>query len=56
MCNERNLAAKVRDPQFAADIGPLLAHDYSWDLEAAAQEVRTRLISLLPATPERRRE
>ncbi|MDE2661101.1 MAG: nucleotidyl transferase AbiEii/AbiGii toxin family protein [Acidobacteriota bacterium] len=51
---ERNLAAKVRDPQFAADIGPLLAHGYSWDLEAAAQEVRTRLISLLPGTPGRR--
>lgn len=50
---ERNLRAKVRDPQFGSDITPLLAHGYSWDLEAAARQVRARLISLLPSAPGR---
>ena len=53
---ERNLTAKVRDPQFGSDITPLLAHGYSWDLEAAARKVRARLISLLPGAPGRREE
>lgn len=50
---ERNLSAKVRDPQFGADIAPLLAHGYPWDLEAAARQVQARLISLLPGAPGR---
>lgn len=48
---ERNLAAKLQDRQFAADIGPLLAPGYSWDLEAAAQRVSTALVERLPGRP-----
>ncbi len=48
---ERNLEAKLRDPQFTADIGPLLAPSYSWDSDAAAAVVSTRLIELLPGVP-----
>ena len=31
---EENLAAKMQDRRVAADIGPLLAHGRTWDLEA----------------------
>lgn len=48
---ERNLSGKLRDPQFGADIGPLLAHGYRWDMEKAAQKVSLRLIALLPGAP-----
>ena len=48
---ERNLTAKLRDRQFRSDIAPLLAHGYSWDVEAAARQVSTRLVSLLPGAP-----
>ncbi len=45
---EENLAGKIRDPQFNADIGPLLASNYSWDINEAARTVSERLIALLP--------
>lgn len=45
---EQNLAAKMTDPEFTADIGPLLADGYSWDIHAAAPLVASRLIGLLP--------
>lgn len=48
---EENLDAKLRDAQFNADIGPLLAAGFSWDLEAAAASVSTSLIKLLPGDP-----
>jgi predicted nucleotidyltransferase component of viral defense system len=48
---ERNLDAKLRDPQFVADIGPLLATSYVWDIDAAASTVQSRLIQLLPGDP-----
>ena len=48
---EQNLDAKVSDPQFAADLGPLLATGFVWDLEAAALVVSSRLIELLPGDP-----
>ena len=48
---ERNLTAKLRDRQFRSDIAPLLAHGHSWDVEAAARQVSTRLVSLLPGAP-----
>ncbi|MGD0867008.1 MAG: hypothetical protein ABSA49_15785 [Rhizomicrobium sp.] len=48
---ERNLEAKLRDPQFTADIGPLLAPSYTWDSEAAAAIVSSQLIQLLPGDP-----
>ncbi len=48
---ERNLAAKLHDRQFSADIGPLLAHNYRWDMEGAARTVSSRLIARLPGAP-----
>ena len=45
---EQNLVAKLSDPQFAADIGPLLSHGYRWDIEQGAQVVLERLGALLP--------
>lgn len=48
---EQNLAAKLGDRQFAADIGPLLAAGYKWEMEGAAQTVSSRLVALLPGEP-----
>ena len=45
---EENFALKTRDPQFMADIRPLLAAGYQWDPEAAAPLVSSRLIERLP--------
>jgi len=45
---ERNLASKLHDPLFTADIGPLLAPGYRWDIAAAARAVSSRLIAVLP--------
>jgi hypothetical protein len=41
---EKNIEAKLRDPQFNADIGPLLASEYSWDSESVAARVLFNLI------------
>jgi len=51
---EKNLDAKLRQPQFTADIGPLLAAGYTWDIDAAAAAVSSRLIALLPGEPWKR--
>ena len=48
---EQNITAKLRDRQFAADIGPLLAPAYHWDMEEAARTVSAGLIGLLPGEP-----
>lgn len=48
---EQNMDAKMRDPQFTADIGPLLAPGFTWDLDAAASTVSQRLVALLPGEP-----
>ncbi len=48
---EQNMDAKLRDPQFTADIGPLLATGFTWDIEAAAESISTNLIQLLPGDP-----
>jgi predicted nucleotidyltransferase component of viral defense system len=48
---EENLAGKLTDPQFAADIGPLLATDFEWDIEDAARAVRSNLIERLAGDP-----
>jgi predicted nucleotidyltransferase component of viral defense system len=48
---EKNLAGKLRDPGFGADVGPLLASAYKWDIKAAAEIVSSRLIELLPGKP-----
>lgn len=45
---EENLAAKLENRSFAADIGPLLASGYRWDLEAAADTVMKQLTAKLP--------
>ncbi len=44
---EENLARKLVDREFVADIGPLLASRYEWDLGAAAAMIRRALIELL---------
>lgn len=48
---EENMAAKLRDRQFTADIGPLLAHGYEWDVSGAAEAVQSSLIQRLPGEP-----
>lgn len=48
---EKNIAEKLDDDDFTADIGPLLAGGYTWDVEAAAPVVSSRLIELLPGDP-----
>ena len=48
---EKNLDAKLRDPQFSADIGPLLASAYKWDAATASTAVSSRLVDLLPGAP-----
>ena len=45
---EQNLEAKMQDPQILADISPLLASGYDWDIDAAARTVQTQLIERLP--------
>lgn len=48
---EKTFAGKLDDPVFRADIAPLLAPGYEWDIDAAADNVRTRLIEILPGDP-----
>lgn len=48
---EKNLASKLRNPGFGADVGPLLAAAYKWDMTGAAGLVSSRLIELLPGKP-----
>jgi predicted nucleotidyltransferase component of viral defense system len=44
---EENLGRKMRNREFLADIGPLLASGYQWDPEAAAVAVSEKIIALL---------
>lgn len=48
---EQNLAEKMHDPEFLADISPLLSADYEWDPEAEAPLISSRLIERLPGDP-----
>ena len=48
---EQNLDGKLSNPQFNADIGPLLTVGHVWDMKAAAAQVSERLIELLPGDP-----
>jgi predicted nucleotidyltransferase component of viral defense system len=48
---EQNLAGKLRDKQFAADIQPLLAAEYEWDRDKGAQVILERMIPALPGAP-----
>ena len=51
---EKNIAAKLLDPAFTADIGPLLAAGFAWNIKTAAPLVSSRLIELLPGAPWKR--
>ena len=48
---EQNMHQKLTDPQFTADISPLLANGYSWDMGKAAEAVSTTLIQRLAGDP-----
>ena len=48
---EKNIAGKLSDPEFAADIGPLLAAGFDWNIKTAAPIVLSRLIERLPGAP-----
>jgi hypothetical protein len=48
---EQNLAEKMGDPEFLADISPLLSDGYTWDPAAEAPLVSRQLIELLPGDP-----
>jgi hypothetical protein len=53
---EKSLDAKLRDPTFTADIGPLLAPGFAWQIEEAATAVSTNLIRHLPGEPWKREQ
>ena len=48
---EKNIAEKLHDAEFAADIGPLLAAGFTWEIKKAAPVVSSRLIERLPGDP-----
>lgn len=48
---EQNLAAKRNDPNFTADITPLLAHGQAWDFDDAFERVWTGLVARLMGDP-----
>ncbi len=48
---ESNLAGKLGDPQFNADMSALLTQGYEWRPAESARAVSERLISLLPGEP-----
>jgi len=52
---EENLALKLEDPEFMADISPLLAPTYVWDPEGEAAVVSSQLIARLPGEPWKRK-
>ena len=49
---ERNLAGKLSNSQFDADMSALLTQGYAWRPVEAAQTVSERLVSLLPTEPQ----
>lgn len=52
---EENLARKLTDSVFRADMTPLLRPELSWDIDHAGDTVRKELIALLPGDPWRMR-
>ncbi len=48
---EKNMAEKLEDPDFMADIGSLLAPDRAWNPKTAAPRVTEELIARLPGKP-----
>ncbi len=51
---EENIALKMQDPAFLADISPLLAANHEWNPKDEAAIVSTRLIERLPGDPWKR--
>ena len=51
---EQNLAAKLEDPIFAADMTPLLREGIAWDVAQAGQVVTSQLLARLPGAPWKR--
>ncbi|MGH7557142.1 MAG: nucleotidyl transferase AbiEii/AbiGii toxin family protein [Gemmatimonadota bacterium] len=47
---EQNLAGKLEDPEFVADISPLLADGFAWNLDEVVQPVLD-LVAHLPGEP-----
>jgi hypothetical protein len=45
---EKNIASKLDDPEFTADIGPLLGAGIDWSIKTAAPIVSSRLTEILP--------
>jgi predicted nucleotidyltransferase component of viral defense system len=48
---EANIEEKLGDPDFGADVGPLITAEVDWDLDAAARYVRDEVIARLPGAP-----
>ena len=48
---ERNLAAKLEDPVFIEDVGPLLGPDVVYDATAASALLHEQLIARLHGDP-----
>ena len=48
---EENFSLKMKDPEFLADISPLLSPGYEWDPEGEATTVSSSLIERLPGEP-----
>lgn len=48
---EQNVALKMRDGAFLADLSPLLASGDGWDPVRAEAIVSQRLVALLPGEP-----
>jgi predicted nucleotidyltransferase component of viral defense system len=48
---EKNMAEKLEDPTFMADISALIAEGFTWDIETAAPVVMSRLIEFIPGEP-----
>lgn len=48
---EKNLHSKLKDRQFAADVGPLLAPGIDWDVRAAGDRVLHEFVARLPGEP-----
>ena len=48
---EQNLALRMRDGAFLADLSPLLASGEAWDPVTAEAIVSQRLVALLPGEP-----
>jgi len=51
---EANLAQKIEDQGFKKDLMPFLPHGTDFDVPAAAEQVKSKIISKLPGEPWKR--